>query len=99
MSQIHASPRYSQIMKTILLFLILGTAPAIFAEGIASTTTVTATNGKSLPHHGLAVICNSQNGKTFVDLVFRPQKNREVEIAITAVYRGTLPRTFRKGSS
>ncbi|MES2920578.1 MAG: hypothetical protein V4819_03475 [Verrucomicrobiota bacterium] len=62
-------------MKVILLSFLLITAPEIFAEGVASMTTVTATNGKSLAHHGLAVICKSQHGRSSVDLVFRPQKD------------------------
>ena len=37
-------------------------------------TIVTAENGKSLEHHGLAVICKARDGKTFVSLVFRPSK-------------------------
>jgi len=54
----------------ILLFLLL-TSSTTFAEGVASMTNVTAANCKNLPHHGLAVICKSQRGKTFVDLVVR----------------------------
>lgn len=61
-------------MKALLLSLLVMTTPASLAEGVASMTSVTAANGKSLPHHGLAVICKSQHGKTFVDLVFRPRK-------------------------
>ena len=36
-------------------------------------TTVTMANGKSLAHHGLAVSCRSQYGKTSVHLIIRPQ--------------------------
>ena len=73
-------------MKAILLSLILITAPATFAEGIASMTNVTAANGKSLAHHGLAVICKSQHGKTFVDLVFRPQKETPFVACSITIY-------------
>lgn len=58
-------------MKLFISLIFLLTIPTVIAEGIASMTTVTASNGKDLQHHGLAVICKSQNGKTFVDLIFR----------------------------
>ncbi len=49
-------------------------------------TTVTAANGKSLAHHGLAVICKSEHGKTFVDLVFRPQKETPFVACSITIY-------------
>jgi len=60
-------------MKALILSLLVIMAPASFAEGVASMTTVTAANGKSLAHHGLAVSCRSQYGNTSVHLIIRPQ--------------------------
>ena len=58
-------------MKALLALILVVTMPTALAEGVASMTSVTASNGKNLDHHGLAVICRSQRGKTFVDLIFR----------------------------
>lgn len=76
-------------MKTTLLSvftLIVMLIPAAHAEGIASMTNVTAENGKSLEHHGLAVICKSQEGKTFVDLIFRAEKETPFTSCSITVY-------------
>jgi hypothetical protein len=73
-------------MKALILSVLVLIAPASFAEGVASMTTVTAANGKSLAHHGLAVICKSQHGKTFVDLVFRPQKETPFVACSITIY-------------
>jgi hypothetical protein len=73
-------------MKVLILSLLAVMAPASFAEGVTSMTTVTAANGKSLAHHGLAVICRSQHGKSFVDLVFRPQKETPFVACSVAIY-------------
>jgi hypothetical protein len=73
-------------MKMILLSLLAITAPVTFAEGIASMTTVSAANGKALAHHGLAVTCRSQHGKTFVDLIIRPQKETPFRACSITIY-------------
>jgi hypothetical protein len=73
-------------MKALIFSVLVLIAPASFAEGVASMTTVTAANGKSLAHHGLAVICKSQHGKTFVDLVFRPQKETPFVACSITIY-------------
>lgn len=67
----HLSGANTLIVKVFISLILLLTIPTVTAEGIASMTTVTASNGKDLQHHGLAVICKSQNGKTFVDMIFR----------------------------
>ena len=73
MSQITDPRQMTATMKAILLSLLVISAPAVFAEGVASMTTVTSANGKSLPYHGLAVSCKSQYGRTSVHLIIRPQ--------------------------
>lgn len=73
-------------MKAILFSLLVITVPSLFAEGVASMTVVTAVNGKSLAHHGLAVICKSQHGKTFVDLTIRPAKENPLVSCSITIY-------------
>lgn len=81
-------------MKVFLLFVLMVTTPISFAEGVASMTMVTAENGKRLDYHGLAVICKSSNGKTFVDLVFRPQKETPFTGCSLAIYSEDGERTL-----
>ena len=86
MSQTTGSMQMTITMKALILFVLVLIAPASYAEGVASMTTVTAANGKLLAHHGLAVICKSQHGKTFVDLVFRPQKETPFVACSITIY-------------
>lgn len=73
-----------KFIKTILILALFSLPSVGLGEGIASMTSVTATNGKALTHHGLAVSCRSQSGKTFVSLTIRPhEKTGLVRCSVT----------------
>lgn len=75
-------------MKTILiaLFIFAVSLPKSMAEGIASMTDVTSTNGKTLDHHSLEVHCRTQHGRTTVDLQIRPDEKSPLSTCDVVIY-------------
>ena len=61
-------------MEALVLSLLVIIAPVSFGKGVASMTAVTVANGRTLGHQGVALPCNSRQGRTFVDLIFRPRR-------------------------
>lgn len=61
-------------VKLVAVMLLATLKPAAMAEGVASMTEVTATNVNQLAHHSLELKCSSQHGKSFVEMMIRPDE-------------------------
>jgi hypothetical protein len=72
--------------KLAALMLLATLTPEAMAEGVASMTEVTAANGKTLAHHSLEVKCSSQHGKSFVELMVRPDGNTPFSACDVTIY-------------
>jgi len=59
---------------------------SLFAEGIASMTTVTTKNLKTLAHHSLEVRCKSQKNRTGVSLFIKADEKHPLENFSVTIY-------------